>query len=400
MTVVATRQRGGPRDDPPFLDALCRARGPRRPRTARDSCQRASLPQRASRHRVREDRGDRPRRGRPRLLRALARGAPFPARGLRVPPQHPHGQRAARPRDEAPAPRVRLQHHAHVASAPSRRGLRRRRHPHRGRVIFGVGRGYHTREVETLGGFLLDSEANRSLFDEQVEIILRAFPEESFSHRGKHYVLHPAVPYRGYELQEITLVPRPLHQPVECWQPIVSASPRGLDFMAEHGIKGIIGGGAATMAEGPITGYRDAFARAGRDLALGENLCLGLYFHLADSRERALREMTPWFEEHVKMFAPLGFVPGITEGQIRAAATRDGWAGAGVPALEDFTRSGAWFCGPPEGLVASLKDLEQRYPGLEYVNVSSSMGTPTAVCLEQLARFAKEVLPHFPGHTG
>src|SRR5205807_3606344 len=152
-----------------------------------------------------------------------------------------------------------------------------------GRVIFGVGRGYHTREVETLGGFLLDSEANRSLFEEQVEIILRAFREESFSHRGKHYVLPPAVPYRGYELQEITLVPRPLHQPVECWQPIVSASPRGLDFMAEHGIKGIIGGGAATMAEGPITGYRDAFARAGRDLALGENLCLGLYFHLADS---------------------------------------------------------------------------------------------------------------------
>src|SRR5207237_5282590 len=113
-----------------------------------------------------------------------------------------------------------------------------------------------------------------------------------------------------------------------------------------------------------------------------------------------LREMTPWFEEHVKMFAPLGFVPGITEGQIRAAATRGGWAAAGVPSLEDFTRSGAWYCGAPEGFVASLKDLEQRYPGLEHVNVSSSMGTPTAVCLEQLARFAQEVLPHFPGAKG
>src|SRR5437660_11270364 len=269
-----------------------------------------------------------------------------------------------------------------------------------GRVIFGVGRGYHTREVETFGAPMLDPEANRELFEEQVEIIFKAFNEESFKHHGKHYTLPPAVPYRGYELREITLVPRPLHQPVECWQPIVSASPRGLDFMAEHGIKGIIGGGAATMAEGPITGYRDAFARAGRELALGENLCLGLYVHLADSRERALREMTPWFEEHVKMFAPLGFVPGITEGQIRAAATRGGWAAAGVPTLEDFTRNGAWFCGPPEGLVASLKDLAQRYPGLEYVNDSSSMGTQTAVVRDPLARFAKEVLPHFPGHTG
>src|SRR3989454_3581319 len=119
----------------------------------------------------------------------------------------------------------------------------------RGRVIFGVGRGYHTREVETFGAPMLDAEANRELFEEQVEIILRAFNEESFAHHGKHYTLPPAVPYRGYELRELTLVPRPVHRPVECWQPIVSASRRGLDFMVRHGIKGTIGGGAATRSE-------------------------------------------------------------------------------------------------------------------------------------------------------
>src|SRR5437870_5350658 len=72
----------------------------------------------------------------------------------------------------------------------------------RGRVIFGVGRGYHTREVETFGSPMLDAEANRELFEEQVEIILRAFNEESFAHHGKHYTLPPAVPYRGYERSE------------------------------------------------------------------------------------------------------------------------------------------------------------------------------------------------------
>src|ERR671918_580684 len=92
-----------------------------------------------------------------------------------------------------------------------------------GRVVFGVGRGYHTREVETFGAPMLDAEANRELFEEQVEIVFKAFNEESFSHQGKHYTLPPAVPYRGYELREITLVPRPIHRPVECWQPIVSA---------------------------------------------------------------------------------------------------------------------------------------------------------------------------------
>jgi alkanesulfonate monooxygenase SsuD/methylene tetrahydromethanopterin reductase-like flavin-dependent oxidoreductase (luciferase family) len=102
-----------------------------------------------------------------------------------------------------------------------------------------VGRGYHSREVETFGAPMLDAEANRDLFEEQVDIIMKAFTSESFSHRGKHYTLPPAVPYRGYDLEEITLVPRPVRQPVECWQPIVSAGARGLDFMIKHGIKGL-----------------------------------------------------------------------------------------------------------------------------------------------------------------
>jgi alkanesulfonate monooxygenase SsuD/methylene tetrahydromethanopterin reductase-like flavin-dependent oxidoreductase (luciferase family) len=66
-----------------------------------------------------------------------------------------------------------------------------------GRVVFGVGRGYHTREVDTFGAPLLDQAANRDLFEEQVEVILRAFNEEEFSHHGKYYDLPPRVAYRG-----------------------------------------------------------------------------------------------------------------------------------------------------------------------------------------------------------
>src|ERR1043166_3783669 len=147
----------------------------------------------------------------------------------------------------------------------------------KGRVIFGVGRGYHTREVETFGAPLLDQNANRELFEEQVEIIFKAFNNESFSHKGKHYTLPPEVPYRGYQLKELSLVPRPVNMPVECWQPIVSANPRGLDFMVRHGIKGAVGGGAATMQAGPIQAYKDAAARAGQNLKLGEGLMLGVH---------------------------------------------------------------------------------------------------------------------------
>ena len=46
-------------------------------------------------------------------------------------------------------------------------------------------------------------------------------------------------------------------------------------------------------------------------------------------------------------------------------------------------------------LVAHLKDLESRFPGLQHVNMSLSMGTPRAVMLEQLRWLAKEVMPKF-----
>ena len=266
-----------------------------------------------------------------------------------------------------------------------------------GRTVFGVGRGYHTREVETFGAPMQDQTANRDLFEEQVEIMFKSFNEESFRHEGRHYTLPPRVPYRGYELEEITLVPRPVNLPVECWQPVVSANPRGLDFMVRHGIKGAVGGGAATMAEGPIQGYRDAAARAGMDLALGENLTIGIFFYLADTKEQAVREMTPLYEEHVKIFAPLGFVPGISPDGVKAASRRGGWYQNGVPRLEHFMDLGAWFAGTAEELVERLKQLEERYPGMEHINLSTSMGTPTAQMLEQFDRVAKDVMPAF-GH--
>src|SRR3989441_733773 len=264
-----------------------------------------------------------------------------------------------------------------------------------GRTVFGVGRGYHTREVETFGSPMLDAEANRELFEEQVEILMKAFNSETFAHQGKHYTLPPAVPYRGYGLRELTLVPRPLRQPVECWQPVVSAGARGLDYMMKHRIKGLIGGGAATMAEKSIYAFKDAAERAGLDYKLGEGLSLGIFYHLADSRERAVREITPWYEEHVKMFGPLGFVPGITPAQLETSTRRGGWDAGGVPTLQHYMKAGAWFAGPPEELVAYLRSLEEKYPGLEYVHLSNSMGTPKAAMLEQIAWLGKKGQPRF-----
>ena len=46
------------------------------------------------------------------------------------------------------------------------------------------------------------------------------------------------MPYRGYEVREITVIPRPKHLPVEIWMPI--ASGRTIDMMARYGLKAMV----------------------------------------------------------------------------------------------------------------------------------------------------------------
>ncbi len=160
----------------------------------------------------------------------------------------------------------------------------------------------------------MDQDANREIFEEGVDILFKAFEGKPFSHKGKYYTIPPEVPYRGYTLKEITLVPAPERLPVECWQPIQSGSERAFDFMAKHGISGVIGGGSAEggAVERHMIGFQAAYARRGVKLELGERLALGYQFHIASSREQAIREAAPHYEENMKMFGELRLVRALT----------------------------------------------------------------------------------------
>jgi alkanesulfonate monooxygenase SsuD/methylene tetrahydromethanopterin reductase-like flavin-dependent oxidoreductase (luciferase family) len=266
-----------------------------------------------------------------------------------------------------------------------------------GRVIFGVGRGYHTREVETFGSPLTDQAANRELFEEGVDVLFKAFNEERFSHKGKYYTLPPEVPYRGYTLKELTLVPRPLRRPVECWQPIQSGSQRAFDFMAKHGISGVIGGGSAEggAVERHMTEFQAAYRRRGIELRMGERLSLGYQFYIGPSREAAMRKAAKYYEENMKMFGELRLVRALTDEQIAAMRDPRLAATTKLPRIEDAVKAGGFLAGTPADIVEDLKKVEQRYPGLERISCSMALGTPLSEALEQLERFATEVMPAF-----
>jgi hypothetical protein len=200
------------------------------------------------------------------------------------------------------------------------------------------------------------------------------------------------VPYRGYELGEITVVPRPVHRPVEIWQPI--ASGKTLEYIATRGIKGMVDLNGDLIFKQVAHAYREAAARAGRQLEPGEDLCRGFGFYLADTEEQAFQRVEPYHDERYKWFAPFGFVRYADE-QGRPWGTPG--APARLPTLRDGVAQKAWLIGPPASIIESLKQWEAEYPGLDQVMLHWAEGMPREEFKEQLRWFAREVMPAFTG---
>jgi hypothetical protein len=122
-----------------------------------------------------------------------------------------------------------------------------------------------------------------------------------------------------------------------------------------------------------MIGFQAAYARRGIRLELGERLALGFQFHIANSREDGMREAAKNYEENMKMFGELRLVRVLTDEQI--AAMRDPWLAATtkLPRVEDAVKAGGFLT--------------------DRVVCATPLGTPLDVQLEDLDRFAKEVMP-------
>lgn len=259
-----------------------------------------------------------------------------------------------------------------------------------GRVVLGVGRGYHTREVETFGAPLLDAEANREIFEEGLDLMLKCFNEESFSHQGKYFTCPPGVPYRGYDLKQITMVPRPKHLPVEMFMPI--ASGRTIDLMARKGLKAMVTLNGEKILDDVVQAFHQACLKHGRNVQPGQDMIWGAGIYLADSQEEAIRRLEPAHDERFKWFAPFGFVRYADE-QGRTWGTPG--APAHIPSLRDGIKQKAWFCGRPDEVIAGIKSIEAKYPGLEDFMIHWAEGLSPAEFTEQLRWFARDVMPAF-----
>jgi alkanesulfonate monooxygenase SsuD/methylene tetrahydromethanopterin reductase-like flavin-dependent oxidoreductase (luciferase family) len=259
-----------------------------------------------------------------------------------------------------------------------------------GRVIMGVGRGYHTREVETFGAPLIDADKNRRYFEEQLQLLLKCFNEESFHFKGEFFEAPPPVDYRGYRMKEITVVPRPKHLPVEIFMPV--ASGRTIDMIAKYDLKAMVTLNGEKILDDVVRAYQAACAAHGRQKQLGEDMVWGAGLYLAGSQEEAIRRVEPAHDERYKWFAPFGFVRYADE-QGRTWGTPG--APSRTPSLRDGVAQKAWFCGTPGQVIDGIKSIEAKYPGLEDFMVHWAEGLSPREFEEQLRWFARDVMPAF-----
>ena len=76
---------------------------------------------------------------------------------------------------------------------------------------------------------------------------------------------------------------------------------------------------------------------------------------MGETKEEAILNITPMFEEHAKIIGPLGFLPGLTDEQLATIAERGDWYAKGVPTVEAYTEVGASFAGKSEELISLLE---------------------------------------------
>jgi hypothetical protein len=137
-----------------------------------------------------------------------------------------------------------------------------------------------------------------------------------------------------------------------------------LQVHGKYGISGVIGGGSAEggAVERHMLGFQAAYARRGIKLELGERLALGYQFHIASTREQAIREAAPHYEENMKMFGELRLVRALTDEQIAAMRDPRLVGTVKLPTIEDAVKAGGFLAGRPEDIIEALKAVENAIP--------------------------------------
>ena len=267
-----------------------------------------------------------------------------------------------------------------------------------GRIISGFARGI-PREYQVHNVPLADSRAR---FEEAFEIVTRAWTEDVFSYQGKFW-----------SYKDVSIWPRPVQQPhPPIWIPIVG-SQESIEFAGKHDIPitpGLAGGG---LRADIVRHYARSLRAAGHRIT-PNHLSLALNAYVADSKAQAVKEVAPYHLYFNRtLFSHGSFTETSTqrqagyvsqtstdyvrpENQRAAALLREDFRNMTIADLERVADTMPW--GTPsevaERIIAAADSA-----GANMVQIGFNRGAmPQDMFLEQIRRFARDVLPTLQAH--
>ena len=268
-----------------------------------------------------------------------------------------------------------------------------------GRIISGFARGI-PREYAVNNISLAESRAR---FEEAYDIIIKAWTEERFSHEGQFWT------YR-----DIAIWPRPLQRPhPPAWVPVFG-SQETIEWAAARNIPITPGGSTVGIREDMIRHYAKCLRGHGFTIT-PDHLSLLDIVYVADSKAQAVRENAPYHLYFNRtLFAhgnisetalqrQAGYVSAaandyVSAENLRAAArSRADFRGMTFADVEREAEGMPW--GTPAEVTERLIANAEHH-GANTVLVNFNRGAmPHAMFMEQIRRFAAEVLPAVQAHV-
>jgi alkanesulfonate monooxygenase SsuD/methylene tetrahydromethanopterin reductase-like flavin-dependent oxidoreductase (luciferase family) len=268
-----------------------------------------------------------------------------------------------------------------------------------GRLISGFARGI-PREYKVYNVPLTESRAR---FDEAWEIVRRAWTEEVFDFEG-----------RFWSYRDVAIWPRPVQQPYPpVWVP-VSGSKETIEWAARWNVPITPGlGGHPGVREDIIRYYGRCLEQHGHRLT-PDHLVIQSNVYLADNKAQALREAGPYtlyFNRTLfshgnftasRLQREAGYLSSSSFDYVRpenlegVAWEREQFRGLTMERLERQAEQMPW--GPAEEVRERLIEDADR-AGANTLLLGMNRGAmPHAMFMEQLRRFAAEVLPALQAH--
>ena len=257
-----------------------------------------------------------------------------------------------------------------------------------GRINFGIGAGYQQQEFDGVG---VDIDTSRDRFHESVDVMIKAWTEESLTYHGQFT-----------DVENVWVLPKPLQKPYPPLFQAVSTSPASIDFAASRNIQVIAGGPTDILGQAPqvIKLWRQKMEEYGHEHAhLDPPMSKSIYVApTMEEAERDAAELENFSSRILRSVgsagAPIG-MPMDKNGKV--AKGYEHWANrqrdrdrhddpghAGLPPLR----------GTPEVVIERLKQTQEA--GINHVFGNFGFaGLPHAKVMRSIELFATHVMPHF-----